>query len=269
VSSGLGSVVLAISKAATWGWGATPTVVLLCAGSLLLALWVRVELRVDEPLIDLRLAQIRAVLCANVAAVLIAMGMYLALSLVNRLVQTPESFGYGFSASLLTTGLLLLPLSLGSFLSQPLARRASTRYGMRATLAGGSAICALTLVGLGLSHAALWEIAVVNLIMGLGIGSTFALMPALIVASVPAERTGSATSLNQVLRSAGGAFGSAIGVTILTAHTAAGATHPAESGFTIAFLAGGATCVLAAVATLALLPRRAAAPAHSAVFETA
>jgi MFS family permease len=112
----------------------------------------------------------------------------------------------------------------------------------------------------------MWEIAVVTCVLGIGVGSTFALMPALIVASVPAERTGSATSLNQVLRSAGGAFGSAVGITVLTAHTAAGAAFPDNAGYTIAFAAGGVLCLAAALLTLVLLPPAGRRPAGVALL---
>ncbi|MEA2284006.1 MAG: hypothetical protein QOJ21_49, partial [Solirubrobacteraceae bacterium] len=114
LGGGLGAIVLAISKAETWGWASRQTVGLVAGGAIALAVWIVVELRTPQPLVDLRLARIRTVLCANVAAVLIAMGMYVGMALVNRLVQTPRSAGYGFGASLVTTGLLLLPLSGGS-----------------------------------------------------------------------------------------------------------------------------------------------------------
>src|SRR4051812_18426796 len=254
LGGGLGAVVLAVSKAETWGWGATATVSLLAAGAAALAVWVVLELRVAHPLVDLRLARIRTVLCANVAAVLMAMGMYVGMALVNRLVQTPTQTGYGFGASLVTTGLLLLPLSAGSLISQPLARRLSDRFGPRTALAAGAALVAATLLALAADHHALWEIAAVTCLLGVGVGSTFALMPALIVASVPADRTGSATSLNQVLRSAGGSFGSALGITLLTAHTAAHAPFPEDSGYSAAFLTGGVMCLAAAAITLLLLP---------------
>ena len=223
-------------------------------GALALAVWAIVELRTDQPLVDLRLARIRTVLCANLAAVLMAMGMYVGMALVNRLVQTPTGAGYGFGASLVTTGLLLLPLSAGSLISQPLARKLTDRFGMRIALACGAALVAATLLALAASHDALWEIAVVTCLLGVGVGSTFALMPALIVASVPPDRTGSATSLNQVLRSAGGSFGSALGITLLTAHTVAGSPFPSDSGYALAFAAGGLACLAAAVITLLLLP---------------
>jgi predicted MFS family arabinose efflux permease len=265
LGAGLGAFVLAVSKAETWGWDSIAVLGLGLGGLALLGAWVSVELRTESPLIDLRLAAQRTVLCANVAAVLIAMGMYIGMTLINRLAQTPEGTGYGFGASLVLTGLLLAPLSAGSLASQPLARWATARYGLRTVLVGGALLVALTLAVLSASHAEIWELAVVTCLLGLGIGTTFAVMPALIVASVPAERTGSATSLNQVLRSAGGAVGSAVGATLLTANTAAGAPYPTDQGYTEAFVAGGLLCLGAALVTVLLLPGRDASAARGAL----
>jgi MFS family permease len=97
-------------------------------------------------------------------------------------------------------------------------------------------------------------VAVATALLGIGIGATFAAMPALIVANVPPERTGSATSLNQVLRTVGGALGSATAATILASHHEAGLPFPAKSGYTTGFAAAAAICVVAAVVTFALTP---------------
>lgn len=259
LATGLAALLLGISQGEALGWSSAPVVGLFGAAVALLATWARVELRRDAPLVDLRLVSQRAILGANVAALLLAMGMYIVMSLVNRLMQTPTATGYGFGASLVTTGLMLLPLSLGSLVSQQITRRVIVRYGIRIVLPTGALIVAATLLWLALAHDHLWEIAVSTALLGVGVGCSFAAMPALIVASVPGERTGSATSLNQVLRSIGGALGSAVGVAILSAHHPAGLAFPLEDGYTVAFLAGAVICVITAVMTVALAPRRAVA----------
>ncbi|MDW5594895.1 MFS transporter [Conexibacter stalactiti] len=262
LAGGLAALLLGISQGETLGWGSVTVVGLFAAAVVLLGTWVRIELRHDAPLVDLRLVSQRAIVGANLAALLLAMGMYTALSLVNRLAQTPESTGYGFGATLFATGLVLLPMSLGSLVSQPITRRVIARWGIRVVLPAGALITAATLLYLALAHNGLFDIAVATLLLGVGIGCSFAAMPALIVASVPSERTGSATSLNQVLRSIGGALGSAAAAALLSAHHPAGLPFPEESGYTIAFLTGAVLCV--ATAGLAILlapPRRVAARA--------
>ena len=59
-------------------------------------------------------------------------------------------------------------------------------------------------------------------VAGLGVGAAFAAFPALIISAVPPHETGSAMSLNQVLRYVGFAVGSALTATVLAAATAGG-----------------------------------------------
>lgn len=256
LAGGLAALLLGISQGETLGWTSVTVVGLFVAAAVLLGTWVRIELRHEAPLVDLRLVSQRAIVGANLAALLLAMGMYIAMSLVNRLAQTPESTGYGFGATLIATGLVLLPMSLGSLVSQPITRRVIARWGIRVVLPAGALITASTLMYLALAHNGLFDIAVATMLLGIGIGCSFAAMPALIVASVPSERTGSATSLNQVLRSIGGALGSAVAVAVLSAHHPAGLPFPEEQGYTVAFLVGAAICVATAGLAILLAPPR-------------
>lgn len=258
LAGGLTALLLAISEGESLGWSSAAVLALVAAAAALLAAWALVELRVSEPLVDLRLVSQRSVLGANVAALLLAMGMYVAMSLVNRLMQTPAAAGYGFGATLVTTGLMLLPLSIGSLVSQPITRRVIARCGVGVVLPAGALIVAATLLWLALAHGHLVDVAIATALLGVGVGCSFAAMPALIVASVPQERTGSATSLNQVLRSVGGSLGSAVGVAFLAAHHADGRLFPGEEGYTVAFLAGAALCVATAALAILLAPRAAA-----------
>ena len=76
------------------------------AGSLVLLVgWVVRELGTAHPLVDLRLLCHRSVLAANATM----------LSLVVWFVRTPASANYGFGASVMVAGLMLVPFSLASF----------------------------------------------------------------------------------------------------------------------------------------------------------
>ncbi len=71
-----------------------------------------------HPLVDLSLLRSRLVLTADVIALFAGVGMYLLMSMVTRFVQTPRRAGYGFGASVVVAGLVLLPL-LGRAASPP------------------------------------------------------------------------------------------------------------------------------------------------------
>lgn len=256
LGAGLTALLVAISRGESWGWSSNQVLGLLGASVVLLIGWGWFEMRSAHPIIDLRLSAKPAVLGANTGALLMGAGMYIGLSLVNQLVQTPTSTGYGFGASLFVAGLVLLPLSFGSLAAQPLARMVTERRGVRIVLPAGAFAVAITLVVASATHDHLFELFAITAMLGVGIGTTFAAMPALIVSHVPHSRTGSAMSTNQVLRSVGGALGSAIAASVLAAKTPAGSIYPASDAYTLAFIIGSALCVVAGAAAFALVPAR-------------
>jgi hypothetical protein len=77
-------------------------------------------------------------------------------------------------------------------------------------------------------------------------------MPALILAAVPPQQTGSAIGLNQVLRTVGGSVGSALVGALLAAATLTGERLPLEHGYTLVFGTTAAACAVLTVALLAM-----------------
>ena len=61
--------------------------------------WIRVELRSAQPLIDMKMMRIPAVLTNNMVAFLFGVGMYSVFAFLPEFLQTPTSAGYGFGAS--------------------------------------------------------------------------------------------------------------------------------------------------------------------------
>src|SRR5262249_5305647 len=70
------ALLLAISKGQTWGWGDAKTVGLLAFGVVALVVFVVVELRVREPLIDMRLMKLRGVWTTDVVALILGFAMF-------------------------------------------------------------------------------------------------------------------------------------------------------------------------------------------------
>ena len=255
LSAALVCLLLAISEGRGWGWS-SPGIIALALGAVAFtALWVVVELRTREPLVELRLALNPLVMSANVTAFLMGMGLFAVSSLVSRYVQTPEAAGYGFGAGLLVAGLMLMPLSIGSMASTRLSRWLNSRLGWQWVLPIGAGIVGLTGVLLAVARSEPWQILLAVALLGLGISTTFAAMPALIIRAVPPHETGSATGLNAVLRSIGGSIGSAASIALLSTTVPIGGHLPTNTGYTIAFLAGAVSCLGAVAAAVLLTPR--------------
>ncbi len=177
-----------------------------------------------------------------------------------RLAQTPESTGYGFGTSIIVAGLALLPFSVASFLASRLARALERRVGRRLVLPAGALLLGVGLLMFGFVRTDLWQVFLGTAIAGLGVGTVFAALPALIVGTVPAGETGSAMSLNQVLRYVGFAVGSALSATVLEASTPAGQAFPGTGGYAAIGVIGVGTCVVLALVTAVLPGRTPTAP---------
>jgi EmrB/QacA subfamily drug resistance transporter len=255
LSAALGSILLGVTQANAWGWGSAPTLGLLAGGTVLLGLWGAVERGREQPLIELSVLRRRAVAATNLAALMIGFAMFSNFLLVPQFAQAPPAAGYGFGFSVLGAGLILAPAALAQLLIGPLAGPLGTRFGFRATLAGGGGAAAAASLWVALEHDDPWHLVVSGVLLGVGISLALASLANLIVDAVDQSEVGVATGINTVTRTVGGAFGAAVGVAIVTAETLPGSTLPTEAAYTMAFTVGGAGGLLAVAAAL-LIPRR-------------
>jgi MFS family permease len=255
----LGAAVVAVSvvlsEGGSWGWTSLRSVGLVAFCAVMVGLWIRRELKVTDPLIDVRQVRNRSVLTADVSAFLIAVAMYLFLPIVIEFVQIPVASGYGFGTSILVSGLVFVPLSIGSFLASRCLTSYTNHFGVRSMIPFGSLVFAVSTLFFVVEHRALWEAFVAAGIAGIGIGFTFAAMPGFVVRAVPASETGSAMGLYQVLRSIGLSLGSALAAAVLTTYTTAGHTYPSYQGFRVTLIVATALCIATALLSY-LLPGR-------------
>jgi EmrB/QacA subfamily drug resistance transporter len=258
LGAGLGSGLLAVSEGNHWGWGSVEVLGLLAFGAALLVAWGRHELRVEEPLVDMRMMRLRGVWTTNVTALMVGFGMFGSFLLVPQLVQMPAAAGFGFGASVTQAGLFLLPSSAVMLFAGPFAGWLGARLGSRMPVLIGIGLIAAGFVQLAVLHDAHWHIYLNSVITGAGIGLSFAAMATLIVEAVPQSQTGIATGMNTIMRSIGGALGAQISASIVGAHLT-GSGLPAESGFVTAFLVSAGALGLAFAAAL-LIPGRAVRP---------
>lgn len=252
LSAALVALLVGISQANEWGWSSARVVALLAGGVLLIAVWVAVELRTEDPLVDMRVLAQRPVALTNLAGVLVGFGMFAALLLIPQYVETPERVSYGFGDDVTHAGLLLLPMAVLMLICGPLAGRIGPKIGFRAVLACGGVALAGGMAWIAISRSHQWDFIGGAGLMGVGISFGMAAMANLIVEAVPLEEVGIATGINTITRTVGGALGAAIATAILTANTLPHLPLPAESAYRDAFIVGAVCCLGAAFAAVAL-----------------
>ncbi|MGW0767603.1 MFS transporter [Streptomyces sp. NPDC002676] len=256
LGAALAGLQLTLSEGEVWGWASVQLVALAAAALLLAALWIRHELRTQHPLVDLRLVRDRTMLIANATGLAAGVGMYLLMSLVTRFVQTPAGAGYGFGASVVVAGLVLLPFSLACVAAGRAAPLLARRVSPALVLTVGCLVGLAAVASFALAHDQLWELFGVMGVAGFGVGLLFAVLPGMITTCVPAHETGSAMSFNQVLRYVGFSTGSVLSATVLQAHTAAGHRLPEIGGYHEAALLSCAVWAVTILAILVLRPGR-------------
>jgi EmrB/QacA subfamily drug resistance transporter len=261
MSSGIAIVLLAISQTTRWGWGSDKTLALLAVGVGLCIAWVLVELHSREPLIDMSMMRIRGVWTTNLAAFLLGAGMYSSFIVIPQFAQLPTSTGFGFGASVVESGLYLLPSTVFMFVLGLMAGRISASRGSRFALIVGTAFACAAFVWLAVWHAHPYDLIIASSLLGIGIGLAFAALGNLIVQAVPPHQTGVASGMNTVLRTLGGALGGQISATFIASNMHAG--NPTVTGFTATFVMASVFLLVSLLASL-LVPKRSTPAVQSA-----
>jgi MFS family permease len=256
---GISIVLLAISETTTWGWGSARALGLIAIGLVFTCIWIAVEIRSANPLVDMTMMRIRGVWTTNLAAFLLGAGMYASFIIFPQFAQLPKSTGFGFGASVVVSGLYLLPSTVGMTILGMYAGRISARFGSRAALLCGTAFTTASFALLSVDHSHPIEFLIAAGLLGVGIGLAFAALGNLIIQSVSSTQTGVATGMNTVMRTLGGALGGQLSATFIAAHTAHG--HPSVTGFTESFVMATGFLVVCFVAGL-LVPRTPSEPAQ-------
>jgi len=251
MSSASTALVYGLSELATNSDLAAPLVVWpVVAGVVLAGVFCWHALRVEHPLLDVRLYANRVFAAASLTTFGLGAALFGAMILVPLYYQEVRH------ESVIVTGLLTGPQGIGMLLVMPLAGRLSDRFGGgRVALAGVSVLSLATVplafIGAGTS---IVSISLVLVLRGVGIGFSF--MPAMTAAFAslrPAQLPDATPQLN-VLQRIGGAIGTAVlAVVLQRAALHAHSLGKVAGAFGTAFWWSFAICLLSLIPCLVLL----------------
>ena len=189
------------------GWTNPAVVGLIGAGLLCLVLFLWVERRAAQPMVDLDLFRIRAFAAGNIAGLLAAIGRGgLTFMLVIWLqgIWLPLH-GYDFAETPLWAGIYMLPLTFGFLVAGPISGYLSDRFGARPFATGGMLVVAVAFLGLMLLPVDFPYPSFALLLVVTGIGSGLFGSPnaAAIMNSVPPEQRGAAAGVHATFMNTG------------------------------------------------------------------
>ena len=259
LSGWLVCLLVGVSQGGRWGWSSARVAGIFAGAGVLLVAWVAAELRSHEPLVDIRLLLLPSLLRVNVVGFTTGIAMQATFTFVPRFVQIPASTGFGLGVSPSRAGLLVLPWSVGSFVTGMYSGRIAARHGSKLPLVVGCALAAVPLVLLATVHGEVWAVCVALGLFGTGMGLVAAAMPTLIVVEAPPSQTGVAAGMNQNIRTIGAAVGTQSIAAVIAAANGSDGT-PDESGYVVSFVVLAVVCVVATLVALTVPSPRGALP---------
>ena len=242
VTSGLVTLVYAITQANSYGWGSIETIGLFTAAGVLLAGFLGWEARAKDPLMPFSIFRLRTLVGANIAGFILGtamFGMFLMLTLYMQ-----QVLGY----SPMETGVAYLAVAGSAIVTSGIAAQVVNRVGVKpALILGMTALTAglvyFTQVSVGGSY---WtDLFPGFLLIAVGLGFSFVPISIAALAGVQPAEAGLASGLLNTSQQIGGALGIAVLSSIATSSTSdqlATGTAPAfalTDGFQDAFIAGG------------------------------
>jgi EmrB/QacA subfamily drug resistance transporter len=216
VSSSLFALLLALSEGSNWGWSSYRVLGLLAFGGLTMAIFVVIELSIEEPMLDLRIFRYWAFTNSTLLIGILMAGLMAGFFYVPLFIQEGQGLG-AFS-----TGLILLPSALVTAVLMPISGRLYDLVGARWPAAIGLLI---TAYGTYLMHDLTLDTSRSQVVLWMCIrsgGMGLAMMPIMTgaMAVVPNTKVGRASSVSNIVQRSSAALGLAVLTSVLTSQQA-------------------------------------------------
>lgn len=245
-----GGVTLGLGNIGSYGFLSIPVLATLSVGLIAAVLFVRRQLQLDEPLLELRILKDKEYTVSVLGSMLLYFVMMGSTIILPLYIQ--QTLGLPATVA----GLVMLPGSLVTSIVSPFAGKLYDKLGMRVLFISGAVFLTLSnalmfFVGMETS---VWIVSAINIVRSVAIGCLMMPLVTWGASNVKPEMTAHATALLTSLRTIAGAIGSAVFVAIMTSVAAGSvskygeqaAMHGVNATF-LAMAAGSALLVILAI----------------------
>ena len=203
---GLVTLVYGIIEVPSYGWGNGRILLAFALAAVVLGAFVAWELHTDHPMLKIQFFRNPRFSAASIGVMLVFFALFGSFFFVTQELQ----FILGYTP--LQAGLRLAPIALVMALAAPTAGRLVEKIGNKAMVSMGMGLTALGLAYLGTTTAGSGYGHIFTSLLFLGVGIGFAIAPATesIMGSLPVEKAGVGSAMNDTTRQVGGALGVAI-----------------------------------------------------------
>ena len=253
VTLGALGVVWGLVRGNQAGWGSVEVLAALLGGVVLMAAFIRWELRAREPMLPMHFFRSRAFSAGNGAIFFTFASLFGTVFFYAQMLQT--GLGYGP----LGAGLRLLPYTATFMTVAPIAGALADRIGERPLLVGGLALQSIGMAWLALiakPDLAYSHMLAPFIIAGVGVSMAIPAAQNSVVGSVASEALGKAAGVNSMMRELGGVFGIAVVVAVFAATGGYASAQAFTDGFGPAIGVSAGLALAGALTALAMPGRR-------------
>jgi EmrB/QacA subfamily drug resistance transporter len=223
--AGLATVLWGFIEAPTRGWGSPTIVTAFLVGVAVLGGFVLWELRSSHPMLDMRYFKNPRFTAASAAITVTFFTLFGSLFLLTQYLQSV--LGY----STLKAGAVLVPQAATMMVVAPSSSAIVRRLGNKVVVGTGLTVVAVAMALFSrlTGSAPLWEPMGVTMVLGIGMGLTFAPATDSIMGSLPREKAGVGSAMNDTTRQTGGAIGVAVLGSVLASRYRSAVTGAARA----------------------------------------
>ncbi|MFB8369743.1 MFS transporter [Pseudarthrobacter sp. NPDC055928] len=247
--TGITCLLVALSSAGNGGFAQPLTLCTFAVGIVLLISLGWVESRVAFPALNFKLLTAKPIAVANVTSALLSTGISGMLALLPMAAQDAH-FGGQTLLSVGQSGALLVPHTIAVVAASWLAGRGFMRS--KSCIILGCLMSGFGLVVMGLMGSTWWAVAAGGVVAGIGSGFAFTAIPIALENVAPRNHLGQANSLTSIHRMLGAAFGTQIGMLMVSVI----GSHPLNlvtpNPFLLLYLPLAASCFVASAVALNL-----------------
>ena len=203
----------------TWGgteydWFSVQIIGMVMIAVILLAAFVLVERRADDPVLNPRLFRNRTIVCSVVAMLIFGVGMMGAMTYVSLFMQNI----IGYSAT--TAGLMMIAMVIGMMMTAMISGNMLTKTGARPWLIAGPIVTALGMVMMAALHAGspMYMVIMALFVTGLGLGCIMSTIMTVVQNESRPDELGMTTSAANRFRPMGSTIATGLFTTFIAAH---------------------------------------------------
>lgn len=225
-SLGFGGILYGFSSAGTMGWSNPVVYITIAVGVISLALFILRQLKLEEPLLEMRIYKYPMFALSSVISISLSMSMFSAMILMPIYIQTIKGI------SPINSGLLMLPGALIMGMMSPITGRLFDKWGAKVLAIPGLSLVVITtfLFSQLTLDTSYWQIMIIYSVRMLGIA--LVMMPVMTngLNTLPMKAYPHGTAINNTLQQVSGAIGSAFLITLMNTRTESAAADLMASG---------------------------------------